>query len=119
MTDHLDHNQLKQDNANHAFTSIESLKVYARYLRMNGSDISKETVEELMTWLSINGSELAGELFDKDGLPRFAKAEMPMSSPVNEDQGGEEMFTEDTSTADEVTTSEAGCCWMNGASWKT
>jgi hypothetical protein len=74
-------------------------------------------------WFSINGSELAGELFDKDGLPRFAKAEMPMSSPVNEDQGGEEMFTEDTSIADEVTTSETGmyytaeltCNQTNGA----
>jgi hypothetical protein len=59
-------------------------------------------------WFSINGSELAGELFDKDGLPRFAKAEMPMSSPVDEDKGGEEMFTEDVLVADEVMTSETG-----------
>ena len=108
MTDHLDRNQLKQDNANHAFTSIESLKVYARYLRMNGAKVSKESIEDAMMWFSINGSELAGELFDKDGLPRFAKAEMPMSSPVNEDQGGEEMFTEDVLVADEVMTSETG-----------
>ena len=108
MTDQLDRNQLKQDNANHAFTSIESLKVYARYLRMNGAKISKETIEDAMVWFSINGSELAGELFDKDGLPRFAKAEMPMSSPVNEDAGSEEMFTADAFVADEVLTSETG-----------
>ena len=108
MTDHLDRNQLKQDNANHAFTSVESLKVYARYLRMNGAKISKESIEDAMVWLSVNGGELAGELFDKDGLPRFAKAEMPMSSPVNEDHGSEEMFTEDAFIADEVLTSEVG-----------
>jgi hypothetical protein len=75
---------------------------------MNGAKVSKESLEDAMMWFSINGSELAGELFDKDGLPRFAKAEMPMSSPVNEDHGSEEMFTEDAFIADEVMTSETG-----------
>ena len=74
-----DWRQLKSDNKAHAFTSESSLRQYARYLRVTGSPITKEQVDDALMWLSIHGSELDGELYDRDGLPRFAKAEFPSS----------------------------------------
>ena len=110
-----DTRQLKTDQKNHAFTSESSLRTYARYLRLNGSNVTKDDVDDALMWLSIHGSELDGELYDRDGLPRFAKAEFPSSAQTNYGGDGEQYWSgfenmrkEDTHTADEVLTSETG-----------
>lgn len=74
-----DWRQLKSDQTDHAFTSEASLRTFARYLRMGGTPITRDEVTDLLNWLQQHSSELPGELYDRDGLPRFAKAELPSS----------------------------------------
>ena len=83
-----DWRQLKSDQTDHAFTSEASLRTFARYLRMGGTPITRDEVNDLLDWLQQHSSELPGELYDRDGLPRFAKAELPSSwgTVNNQDQ---------------------------------
>jgi len=86
-TDYLDVRQLKSDGANHDFTSETNLRKYVRFLRLNGTAITRDELEEMQVWLQQNSDELPGELYDRDGLPRFAKAERPMSWNTAQDTG--------------------------------
>ncbi len=74
-----DWRQLKTDQEDHAFTSEASMRKYAKFLRLGGVSLSKETVDDAIMWLQQHSDELPGELYDRDGLPRFAKAEYPSS----------------------------------------
>lgn len=114
-TNHLDYQQLKSDHANHAFTSESSLRVYAKFLRGGGSQLSKDEIDEQLMWLQQHSNELPGELYDRDGLPRFAKAEFPSSATTNYSDGGgadwsgfENMRKDDSETADAVLTDTTG-----------
>ena len=86
-TEWLDVRQLKSDGANHDFTHETNLRKYVRFLRLNGTDITRDELEEMQMWLQQNSDELPGELYDRDGLPRFAKAERPMSWNTAQDTG--------------------------------
>jgi hypothetical protein len=86
-TEWLDVRQLKSDGADHDFTSETNLRKYVRFLRLNGSKISRDELEEMQMWLQQNSDELPGELYDRDGLPRFQKAEYPMSWATPKNQG--------------------------------
>ena len=114
-TEHLDYQQLKSDHANHAFTSESSLRVYAKFLRGGGTQLTKDEIDEQIMWLQQHSNELPGELYDRDGLPRFAKAEFPSSATTNYSDGGgadwsgfENMRKDDSETADAVLTDTTG-----------
>lgn len=114
-TEHLDYQQLKSDHANHAYTSESSLRVYAKFLRGGGAQLSKDDIDEQIMWLQQHSDELPGELYDRDGLPRFAKAEFPSSATTNYSEGGgadwsgfENMRKDDAETADAVLTDTTG-----------
>ena len=86
-TGYLDVRQLKSDGADHDFTSETNLRKYVRFLRLNGTDITRDQLEDMQMWLQQHSNELPGELYDRDGLPRFAKAERPMSWNTAQDTG--------------------------------
>lgn len=73
--DAVEYGAVKKDEFDHAFTSEQSIRSYARFLRAGGSGITRDDVDEATMWLQQHRDELPGELYDRDGLPRFQKAE--------------------------------------------
>lgn len=118
-TDYRDYQQVYSDNFDHAFTSESSLRVYAKYLRLGGRDLPKDEVDEAIMWLQTHSDEIPGELYDRDGLPRFNKAEYPQSATTNYSNDGEtywagfeNMRKEDARIADAVLQSTDGMYYV-------